>query len=438
MDSATILSILNDWNFWRAAPPCGVPRPQYLQVMDRFLTTGQVVVVTGSRRAGKSFLMRQVAQRLIDRGIPKEAILMVNLEDPRLTTLTTETLSEIFAVYQSHIAGSHTPYIFLDEIQVVSQWERWVRTMHELRKATLIISGSNADLLSQELATVLTGRHVSLTVFPLSLSEHLRFVGIPWEHALDRAAQTPRIQQVLEEELEFGCFPQVVLSAEKQSILLNYFEDIVTKDVVRRFRIRKVGALKKLAHFYLSQPASPVTFSAAEKFLEMSADTIEKFSGYFETVFLFQLLTRFSFKAKERAKSPRKVYPIDPGLASCVGMRFSQNVGLHAETIVYLELLRRRLVHPQREIFYWKDAQHWEVDFVVKDAPATLQLIQVCWDLTTLKVQERETRSLWKAMQELGLSQGLILTRNREGQEQRGQQTITYYPIWKWLLDEAG
>lgn len=435
MNQDNVLNVLNDWNFWRNSPPCGVLRPQYVNALSQLLTTGQVVVITGSRRAGKSFLMRQLARQLIDRGTPKEEILMVNLEDPRLAAPTTETLSALFTAYRTHVGKSQTPYLFLDEIQVVKQWEKWVRMMHELRKATIIISGSNADLLSQELATVLTGRHVSLTVFPLALSEQLSFQKIPWESPLDRAAHAPEIQRVLGEQLEFGGFPQVVLSAEKQSILLNYFDDIVTKDLVRRFRVRKVGALKKLAHFYLAQPASPVTFNAIEKFLEMSADTIEKFSGYFEIAYLFMFLTRFSAKAKERVKSPRKVYPIDTGLASCVGMRLSQNMGQHAETLVFLDLLRSRLTHPQREIFYWKDVQHWEVDFVVKDGLSALQLIQVCWDLSSLKTQERETRALWKAMHELQVQEGLILTRDREDEETQDGRTIRYTPIWKWMLD---
>lgn len=157
------------------------------------------------------------------------------------------------------------------------------------------------------------------------------------------------------------------LSLQKKSqILLNYFEDILNKDVIKRFKIRKIEQLNNLAKFYLSNISSLVTFSSLEKSLKFSADTIEKFSGYLEDAYILFFLKRFSFKIKEQQKSPRKVYAVDTGLANTIGFRFTQNLGRLAENLVFLELKRKEILQPQLELYYWKDVHHREVDFLIK------------------------------------------------------------------------
>lgn len=157
------------------------------------------------------------------------------------------------------------------------------------------------------------------------------------------------------------------LSLQKKSqILLNYFEDILNKDVIKRFKIRKIEQLNNLAKFYLSNISSLVTFSSLEKSLKFSADTIEKFSGYLEDAYILFFLKRFSFKIKEQQKSPRKVYAVDTGLANTIGFRFTQNLGRLDENLVFLELKRKEILQPQLELYYWKDVHHREVDFLIK------------------------------------------------------------------------
>jgi predicted AAA+ superfamily ATPase len=310
-----------------------------------------------------------------------------------------------------------------------------VRSMHELRKAKLVVSGSNAHLLSRELGTLLTGRHLDLTVFPLSFREFLSFNGVTPAGTLDLVDKRIAIRSLLRKYLEFGAFPEVTLSEQKKEILLSYFEDLVHKDLVRRFRIRKPQELTALVKFYLSHTSCLITFGSAEKFLHISADTVEKFSGYLEQAYLLFFLKRFSFKVKEREKSPRKVYAIDTGLSNAVGFRFSENLGRLAENVVFLELKRRQTFDSNIELFYWKDAHHREVDFVVKKGVKIQQLIQVCWTMIDPLTKDRELRSLAKAMEELKIKQAVIITEDEEGEEVVAGEPVPVIPLWKWLLN---
>ncbi len=168
MNKNEIIEILQDWNFWKRDLEAGIKRPIYLNKLKGFLKTGQIVTITGARRVGKSFLMRQLIRSLITDGVDRNNILMVNFEDPRFTELDVRTLQRTYEVYLEFLNPKGEIFIFLDEVQEVSGWERWVRTIHELNKAKLVISGSNAKLLDKELSTLLTGRHIDLVVFPLS------------------------------------------------------------------------------------------------------------------------------------------------------------------------------------------------------------------------------------------------------------------------------
>lgn len=430
MDKSEILAILEDWNFWRKELDTGVGRPFYLQKLEKFFPTEQVIVITGARRSGKSFLMRQFAKALTSKGVKGNEILIVNFEDPRFVGLDARILQKIYEVYLEKLAPKGRPCIFLDEIQEVKDWEKWVRTTQELKNAQIILSGSNAKLLSQELSTLLTGRHRDLTVFPLSFKEFLKFNSLTVSDELGLTRQRVEIQALLSQYLEFGGFPEVVLEKEKKEILRTYFDDILSKDLVRRFKVRKSEKLKALAKFYLTSVSSPATFNSTKKFLELSADTVEKFSGYLSSAYLVFFLKRFSFKVKEQERSPRKVYAIDPGLANAVSFRFSQNVGRLAENVVFLELERRKAANPRLETFYWKDSRQREVDFLVKKDLKAEQLIQVCWEVTRPETKNRELRSLRKAMKELGLQEGLVIT----GDEEKEEGAIKLVPLWKWLL----
>ena len=434
MNKNEIIQILHDWNFWEHPVETGFERSHYLSQLKNFLTTPQVIAITGPRRSGKSFLMRRMAQTLLTQGIPKNHILMVNLEDPRFTQLNTKLLDQIYSVYLEFLAPQGQSYLFLDEIQEIDQWEKWVRYLNELKKAKVVISGSNAKLLSRELGTLLTGRHLDLTIFPLSFKEYLQFNGLPFSSWPILREEQIAIQGHLRRYIEFGGFPEVVLSEPKKEILLGYFDDIVNKDLLKRFKIRKSEKLKSLVKYYLSNMATLSTFNSMEKFLQISADTVEKFSNYLEQVYLIFFLKRFSFKVKEQEKSPRKVYSIDTGLSNMLGFRFSENRGKMLENIVFLELKRRLLADSSLQLYYWKDLKHREVDFVIKQGPAVKTLIQVCLRLDDLMTKDREIKSLLKGMEELQPAEALVITEDFESQETIEGKQIQFVPLGKWLL----
>ncbi len=426
MTKTALIAILNDWNFWNNRPKTGIPRPTYAERLSAALGTPHIIVITGPRRAGKSFVMRQMIQNLIAQGIPPNECVTINFEDPRLGTLDAALVQKIYDTYVEYLNPKGTPYIFLDEIQEAAGWEKWARTMHELGKARLIISGSNAKLLSRELSTLLTGRHVDVTVFPLSFREFLSFR----EPAPDEVSTN----RLMRDYLECGGFPEVTLSDEKKQILLRYYDDIVTKDLIHRFNIRKSEHMKNLAQFFLSNTATQMTFNSCAKFLELSVDTVEKFSGYLRDAYLFFLVKRYSPRLKEQGKSPRKLYCIDNGLSNMVGFNTSPNTGRLLEQAVFQELARRQLNIPDASLFYWKDSNHREVDFVVKDGFNIRQLIQVCADIHDPKTKKRELRSLIRAMEEFGLQEGMIITMDHAAEETIDGKTIACIPIRKWLI----
>lgn len=434
MTKEAIFKILLDWNFWQKDIQIGTPRKFYIDRLKSLLNSGQIITITGARRSGKSFIMRQLAKSLVDGGIPAHNILIINFEDPRFPKLDTEFLDRIYETYLEFVKPNGKPHIFLDEVQGVEHWEKWVRSFHELRKGNLVLSGSNAKLLSRELGTLLTGRHLDLTVLPLSFGEFLQFRGLSAKNKMEALANEIAIKGYLRDYLEYGGFPEVALRENKKEILLTYFNDLIEKDLIRRHNIRKGEKLKELLRFYFSNISSPITFGSVEKFLGISADTIQKFSNAMENSYLLFFNKRFSFKVKEQEQSPRKIYAIDPGLANVIGFKFSENIGKLAENAVYLKLLHMAISNPDIEIYYWKDDQHREVDFIVKERTDVTHCIQVAWDIQQLKTKEREIKSLLRGMEALKKNEGIVINSEIEGEEKVDGKTIKFVPLWKWLL----
>jgi len=434
MEKNQLIKILEDWNFWTKDINAGIKRPSYLKRLKALADSRQILLITGPRRAGKSFIMRQFAQELISEGVDRKEILIVNFEDPRFVKRDTVLLQKIFDAYLENFAPKKKPYIFLDEIQEVAQWEKWVYTMRELDKAHIIISGSNAKLLSKELATLLTGRHLDMEVSPLDFREFLNFNDLKVKEIFDFNQAEDKIKSLFRNYLEFGGFPEVTLSDKKKEILISYFEDILEKDLIKRYKIRKLEKTKEMLRFYFSNISCSVSFSALGKNLELSTATVEKFSSYFQTAYSLFFLKRFSFKVKEQDRSQRKIYAVDTGLANMVGFRFSENVGKLAENIVFLHFKKQQALNLFLEIYYWKDEKYKEVDFVVKEKSQVRQLIQVCWDIADFTTAKRETSALLLASQKLKCDDLLVLTNEIEKEEKVKGKNIKFIPLWKWLL----
>jgi len=338
-------------------------------------------------------------------------------------------LDQTYGLFKEEIFSGKKPILFLDEIHRIPGWEKFVRTLHELKEAKIIISGSTSNIISDKLATILTGRHLDIFVTPLDFREFLLFKGIKLEDELQIIANKTEIKRALKEFLEFGGFPGVVLGKRKKEILLGYFSDILNRDIVEKHKVKEIAKLRSMAVFYLSNIGKLISYNKIGIWLEENVSTVSKFSRYFEEVYLLYFLKRFSFKVKEQEKSQRKVYSFDIGLANALGFRFLENYARLFENLVLLELLRKDL-----EVFYWMDNYQHEVDFVVKEGLKIKQLIQVCYDISDYDTKKREIKALLKASLELKCSNLLVITEDKEDEEKIKGRKIKYIPLWKFLL----
>ena len=352
-----------------------------------------------------------------------------------------KSLLEVYQTYLEIIKPCGKPYLFLDEIQNVSRWEKFVRTINEKKEAFIVISGSSSKLLSEEFSTVLTGRQLYFEIMPLSFSEFLNFRNLKIKERKDVALNSLNIRKFFREYLQFGGFPEVVLNQNqefKRRVLLSYYEDIINRDITQRFRVKKIDRLKTLAHFYLTNISSSISFNKISKFIELPVETIRRFSSYLEISKLLFFLRRFSFSVKEQENSPRKVYAVDIGLSNSIGFKFSENYGKLAENIVALHLKEIQTQNPRLETYYWKNYYgNKEIDFLLKEGTKIRKLIQVCWDVTNEETRERELKGLLESMKEFHLEEGLIITGDFEETEKIKGKKIIYKPLWKWLLNSS-
>jgi len=427
MDDERIIEILSSWNFWKTDQDTGVYRERYLDKLNRLVGTEQIVAISGVRRSGKSTLMKQFIKRQIDSGKNRTSFLYVNFEEPRFADmLSLEFLQQIYDAYMEIVKPEGTPYILLDEVQNVPRWERFARGLHEKKEAHIIISGSTSKLLSKEFGILLTGRWVEVRIYPLDFQEFLLFKQLKIKDKLDMLAQKVKIKQLLREYLEFGGFPLVVLKEEKKEILDRYFDDIIGRDVAERHKIRKLGKLKALARYYLTNFSSRISYRRIARFIGLSLDSVERFSGYMADAFIIFFVPKFSYSLKEQEVNPRNVYGIDSGLTNIICFRFSENIVKLYENLVFLSL-----VQGGKETYYYKDKG--ECDFVIKEGKKVTKAIQVSYQIKENK--EREIKGLLEAMETFKLKNGLIITKDYEAEEEFKGNKIKFVPLWKWLLE---
>jgi hypothetical protein len=432
MEKNEIIEILLDWNYWGNYKDYSVERPEYLRLIEDLVKTKEIVVIKGVRRGGKSTIVTHFVRKLIEeKKIPAEHTLIVNFEDPRFYELNLPLLNQIYETYLEKV--QITPeYVILDEVQEINGWEKFARFLSEAKKINVIITGSSSKLLSEEYATLLSGRHVDAEVFPLSFKEFLSFKGLKLEKEIEKLKEKYKIKGYLKEYMEFGGFPKICLVEEKEKklVLQTYFEDILTKDIQKRFDVKEVHKLEQLARYYLTNVSNLNSFNKIKNILNISLDTVERFSKYFSIARLFFFVPKFSFSLKEQILNPKKVYCIDVGLRNVFGFKFSQDIGKIAENIVFLSLFRGE----KENIFYWKNTKH-EVDFVIKGKKEKIEaLIQVCWNVSKEETKKREVDSLIEASKKLNCNKLIVITEDYEKEEEYKGKKICFIPLWKWLL----
>lgn len=393
------------------------------QYFGKLADSKLIKVITGIRRCGKSAFAYLLLQ--------KKAFAYLNFDDERLQNPDTEQI--LAAFYE--IYGKDLKWIFLDEIQNLERWELFV---NRLQRAgfNLFLTGSNAKLLSRELATHLTGRHLKIEIFPFSFREYLRAVGFKDD------AKTTRGQSILKKELAnyitSGGFPEIVVDKENAGVYLReLYRDIVDRDIINRHSISYKKTFREIAISLLSNPGRSISCNKLKKQFNLGSEhTIKNYLSYLEDSYLIFPISRFSHKPIEIEKSDKKIYAIDSGIIKSVALNSSEDLGHMYENIVAIELLRRKFFGGNLEIYYWKNIQHEEVDFIIKKGLKIIQLIQVCYNPNNQDTKSREIKALTKASEDLRCNNLLVLTHDFEGEERIGNKRIRYTPLWKWLIED--
>lgn len=430
------MDILVDWNYWGNYDRSLRSRPAYLQRMKEMFHSGAALIILGIRRSGKSSLAELLIKDLLNNEeIESKDILTINFEDPRFPSMIdSDDLLTIYETYLTNLNPSDH-IVILDEVQNVKNWERSARYILESRGQKVIITGSSSRVLDHEVSDLLTGRHVDIEVTPLSFSEVLDFNGIK-HRGLDLIKNRIEIKRYLSLFLKWGGFPEVVLSDSetmRKQLLKAYFEDILIKDVVKRYNISDIGKLETLAHLYVSGITDIQSFNKLKDRISSSLDTVERYSGYMQNARLFFFIEKFDWSRWKQLRSRKKVYVSDMGFYSLKGFRFSENRGKVMENVVAIELIRRR--EDETELYYWRDYQDHEVDFVVKKGDSISRLIQVSAVNDIQDLRSREIRSLLTASRRSGCIDLFIVTEELELDKEYDGKMIRFVPLWKWLLD---
>lgn len=378
-----------------------------------------VVVISGLRRVGKSTLLAQLATKL---GRPE--YFYVNFEDERLMDFKAPDWDFLFQVLVE-LYGKRKIFL-LDEIQNVRGWERFVRRMSD-EGYKFYITGSNASLLSKELGTKLTGRYLTVEVFPFSFGEFLRFLKIDYpQKKLLTTENTAEVTSLLNMYLEKGGIPSMLRFPELETGK-SLYDDVLYRDIANRYKIKEDQALKELAFYLMSNYSTQFSFNKLKSALGLgSVNTVKNFVQYLISGWLVFTINRFDYSVKKQQVLPKKVYVIDTGLANKVGFFFSKNTGKALENLVFLELRRRR-----EDIYYYQTPSDREIDFYL---PKKGELYQVCADLRNEKTKKREVDALVDAMEEFGIRQGTIITEGQRDEIVTKVGVINVVPVWDWLF----
>jgi len=385
-----------------------------------------VKVISGVRRCGKSVLAHRVLKDL--------PYGYVNFDDERLADLTTADLNLVLEALLE--ITPDLKYVLLDEIQNIEKWELFVARLQR-GGYKVIITGSNAHLLSRDLSTHLTGRHKVFEIYPFSFLEYLRSRGIaaPRGKALSTRARA-EMSAAFSDYFAAGGFPELPGIVDKKSYLHDLYDKILTQDIALRHGVRHIKTLKDIALYTANNYASKLSYQNIKDAYSLgSIHTVKNYLAYMQEAYLFFAVEAFSHKARERVRLPRKMYGIDAALLRSISISGQKNEGRLLENVVYLELLRRK-----KQVLYYSDPRRkYEVDFVCRQsAGGPVELIQVCLDTNSAEVKERELRGLQSALgafKDVSPDGLTLITLDRGGIERIAGHQVECVPVWEWLLN---
>lgn len=364
--------------------------------------TSHTLIVSGIRRCGKSTLLQQINKTFNNRSI------YLNFEDPRLAGFD---LGDFNRLHEIAVKEGIITYFF-DEIQNIVNWESFVRFRLD-EGYRIFITGSNASMLSKELGTKLTGRHITKELFPFSYTEYLAFTG--QKSGMDSSGKY----------MKSGGFPEY-LKTGLPEVLMHAFNDIVVRDIAIRYNLKNTSVLQQLAVWLVSNSGKLVTGNSLRKVFKIgSSSSMMDYLSYFVDAYLFFFIPKFSYSHKVQLVNPRKVYCIDNGLIEINSVSFNEDNGRLLENMVFMNLRRQT-----PEIYYFSDKK--ECDFVVFQQGKLQALYQVCWQLDQNNM-DREISGLLEAMNFFGLKNANIITHNQSDMFIIDEKTITALPFHDWV-----
>jgi predicted AAA+ superfamily ATPase len=404
---------------------------------------GLATAIVGMRRVGKSYLLQQTMSSLQTEGVPREAMLFLNLEDDRLQTPDLETLDQSLEYAYRTGPGRGSPlYLLLDEIQVVPGWERFVlRVLNTEQGVHILVTGSSAKLLSTEIATSLRGRSLSAEVLPFGFREYVRHHGLE-PTSLERVGATQRssLEAAYDRYLDEGGFPgvQSLIPMDRRRLLQDYVELVTFRDVVERWEVGNLVALRWMVQQLMSSFSRHFSVNRMLKDLKsqgvkVGKDTLHTYLGHLIDARLFYTVgvRRSSYRARQ--VNPRKVYAADPGLAHAAAHPSADDLGHLLENAVYLEL-RRRYGRLHDDVITYFSHEGTEVDFVIDRDSDEPMVVQVCADLSSDDTRERELRGARVAMRELGVNEATIVTLYQRDSIEVEEGVVRVVPAWRWSL----
>ncbi len=426
-----ILDVLID-DFHERQLPQAMPRDQSVVWLP-----GKATVISGMRRAGKTWFCYQLMQELLDQGVPKERLLYLNFEDERLLPFAAANFQHIPNVYYRKYPSFKEDlcYLFLDEAQRIEGWEKFVRRILDTEKLAVCITGSSSRLLSTEIATSLRGRSLTTEIFPFSFAEVLRFHEVTFKPGRFGEKTRAILQNTLDRYYVAGGFPEIQhLDDEvRREVLSNYLDVVILRDIVERHGIKNTVALRSLIRHIMHAPTTRFSVNKFYNTLKSMGVTCTKndlysFLDHLADAFLIYLAPIHSRSEKVRQVNPKKIYVIDTGLLGAMSLKMTQDRGAILENMIYMQLRRQGIA---AEYYFTESGS--EVDFFFIDRAGKKRLIQVCWDLDDERTYSREVRALEQAMRELSIKRSAIVTWNAE---KKHDERITIIPAWKWLLEQ--
>ena len=417
----------------REIPFAMIEREAALPVNSR-----SIVSVVGVRRCGKSSRMQLTINALVENGVSLEAILWVGFDDERLAGMTSSDLDEVLEAYRELYPSQELKdiYMFFDEIQLIDNWELFVMRVFKSYCKNIFVSGSNAKMLSQEIATTLRGWAIEEETYPLSFKEYCQFTETKTHHLSEQ--ETTQLRLKWDEFCVESAFPEIVLTESKSlrdKKLQGYFDAMLFRDLVERHNINNTGVLRYFIKRLMNNLTKPTSINAIyndikSQGFKISKDDLYLWADYVCECFMFLRISKYTPSLIEEQQALRKYYFIDNGLRQAVLLPQNDDNGKLLENAVLLHLYRYR--QPFEKITYFTGNK--ECDFVVQHEQQVKALFQVCWDLSDPETRQREIDGIMEACKKTKCETMFIITHDEEETILQEGKTIHVIPAWKWML----